>query len=200
MIDREPDAEAPGVRAFPGDDLVVRYDSSVYFTRHGSPGGSPGKVWLVPAQGEKFVVESDIRFLGGIALSPDQSLLYVGDSRSHWIYSYQIQPDGSLEHKQRFFHLHTPDNADNTNAGGMATDRDGRLWVATNMGVQVCDQAGRVLCILPTPNGRATNLCFGGPEFDTLYVTGGDKVFRRKVKPRGAMGFLPPLKPAGPRL
>ena len=45
---------------------------------------------------------------------------------------------------------------------GMRVDRSGRLYVATRMGIQVCDQAGRVQCILPTPNGRVANLTFVG--------------------------------------
>jgi sugar lactone lactonase YvrE len=82
----------------------------------------------------------------------------------------------------------------------MRVDRDGRLYVATRMGIQVCDQAGRVNAIIPTPNGKVSNLCFGGPKFDTIYATCGDRVYTRKVKVQGAQGFLPPLKPAAPRL
>ena len=68
------------------------------------------------------------------------------------------------------------------------------------MGIQVCDQAGRVNCIIPTPNGKLSNLCFGGANFDTLFATCGDKVFKRQLKVKGAHGFQPPLKPAAPRL
>ena len=50
-------------------------------------------------------------------------------------------------------------------------DRDGRGWVATRMGLQVCDQPGRVNCIIPTPNGKVSNLTFGGENFDILYCT-----------------------------
>ena len=50
-----------------------------------------------------------LKFANGITLSPDQSLLYVADFASHWVYSYQVQPDGSLAHKQKYFHLHVPD-------------------------------------------------------------------------------------------
>ena len=82
----------------------------------------------------------------------------------------------------------------------MRADRSGRLFVATRMGVQACDQAGRVLAILPTPNGKASNLCFGGKDFDTLYVTAGEMVFKRKVKVKGANAFEPPIKPARPQL
>jgi sugar lactone lactonase YvrE len=68
------------------------------------------------------------------------------------------------------------------------------------MGIQVCDQAGRVNCIIPTPNGRVSNLCFGGPNFDILFATCGDKVFKRKVKTVGANAFQHPIKPPPPRL
>lgn len=82
----------------------------------------------------------------------------------------------------------------------MRTDRDGRLYVATRMGIQVCDQAGRVNCIIPTPNGKVSNLCFGGEKFDVLYATCGDRVYSRKVKVSGANGYQAPIKPAAPRL
>jgi sugar lactone lactonase YvrE len=127
-------------------------------------------------------------------------LLYVDDMRSHWVYSYQVQPDGSLKHKQKYYHLHVPDTADDSGADGMRVDRDGRLYVATRMGIQVCDQAGRVNCIIPTPNGRVSNLTFGGPNFDVLYATCGDKAYSRKVKVKGANAHQPPIKPAAPRL
>jgi sugar lactone lactonase YvrE len=124
----------------------------------------------------------------------------VADSRSHWVWSWQVRPDGTLAHKQRYYHLHVPDTADDSGADGMRVDRDGRLYVATRMGIQVCDQAGRVNCIIPTPNGKVSNLCFGGPEFDMLLATCGDKVYVRKLKARGAPNFLPPTTPAKPRL
>lgn len=184
---------------FRGNDLVVRHDGGIYAT---APFDTPNnsKVFFVAPTGEKKVVDQGLKFANGICLSPDQSLLYVADSRSHWVYSYQVQSDGSLAHKQRYFHLHVPDNADDSGADGLRVDRDGRLWVATNMGLQVCDQAGRVNCIIPTPNKRVANLTFGGPNFDTLYVAAGDKVYSRKVKVKGVNSYQPPIKPAAPRL
>ena len=132
--------------------------------------------------------------------SPDQTLLYVDDARSHWVYSYQIQADGKLAAKQRYYWLHEPDTADDSGADGMRVDRDGRLYVATRLGLQIADQAGRVNCIVPTPNGRVSNLAFGGPEFDTIYATCGDKVYKRKVKAKGANAFADPIKPKAPGL
>jgi sugar lactone lactonase YvrE/enterochelin esterase-like enzyme len=185
---------------FRGNDLVVRHDGSVYVTNPGWNGTDPSKIWLIKANGEKQVVDTGLRFSNGLTLSPDQSLLYVADSRSHWVFSYQIQPDGTLGFKQRYYHLHVPDTADESGADGMRVDRDGRLYVATRMGIQVCDQAGRVNAIVPTPNGKVSNLCFGGANFDVLFATCGDRVYRRKVKTQGANSFQPPLKPTTPRL
>jgi gluconolactonase len=185
---------------FRGNDLVVRHDGSIYVTEPGWSGNEPSKIWLIRPGGEKRVVDTGLRFSNGLTLSPDQSLLYVADSRTHWVYSYQIQPDGTLAHKQKFFHLHVPDTADDSGADGMRVDREGRLYVATRMGIQVCDPAGRVNCIIPTPNGRISNLTFGGPNFDWLVATCGPRIYARKVKVQGAFGFQPPHKPAPPRL
>ena len=185
---------------FRGNDLVVRGDGGAYVTEPGWDGTKPSQIWYISPKGEKTVVDKGLKFSNGITVSPDQSLLYVDDSRSHWVYSYQIQPDGSLKHKQRYFHLHEPDTADDSGADGLEVDSAGRLYVATRLGLQVCDQAGRVNCIIPTPNGKISNIVFGRPEFDTIYATCGDKVYRRKVKAKGAPSFGTPVKPAAPRL
>ncbi len=185
---------------FRGNDLVVRHDGSMYVTNPSRDATTPSKVWYISPKGEKRVVDTGLRFSNGVTVSPDQSLLYVAESRSRWVYSYQIQPDGSLAAKQKYFHLHVPDTADDAGADGMRVDRDGRLYVATRMGLQVCDPAGRVNCIIPTPNGKITNLCFGGEESDILFATCGDRVYKRKVKTKGVHAFQAPLKPAPPRL
>lgn len=183
---------------FRGNDLVVRHDGSLFAT---APFVAPdSKVWYVSPKGDKKIVDSGLKFANGLCCSPDQTLLYVADSRTHWVYSYQIQPDGSLAHKQKYFHLHVPDTAEDAGPDGIRTDRDGRVWVATRMGLQVCDQPGRVNCIIPTPNGKVSNLTFGGPAFDLLVCTCGDKVYSRKVKVKGANGWDVPNKPGNPRL
>ena len=190
---------AEGIRA---NDIVVRQDGLIYVTEPNWSGANTntGQVWLIRSNGEKLVVDTGLKFANGLTLSPDQSLLYVADSRTHWVYSYQIAADGTLKHKQRYYHLHVPDTADDSGADGLRTDRDGRLWVATRLGIQVCDQAGRVHVILPTPNGKVSNFTFGGEKFDILYATCGDKVYKRRLKVAGAQHWAAPLKPATPRL
>jgi sugar lactone lactonase YvrE len=192
----QPSVIAEGVR---GNDLVVLSDGGVYVT---DPFTTPGKSKLIhiDAKGGKREVDAGLLFANGVTVSPDQTLLYVADSRSHWVYSYQVQPDGTLKHKQRYYHLHVPDHADDSGVDGLCVDRDGRLYAATRMGVQVCDQAGRVNFILPTPNGKAANLTLGGPAFDTLFVCSGDKVYSRKLKVKAAPAWDKPVKPQAPRL
>lgn len=184
-----------------GNDLVVAHNRNIYITESSaSRSNAPTRVWLVKPGGGKRVVDAGLRFANGVTLSPDQTLLYVADSRAHWVYSYRIQTDGTLDAKQRYFWLHNPDGDEDSGADGMRVDRDGRLFVATKLGIQVCDQAGRVNCILPTPNGKVTNLCFGGQNFDMLFATCGDQVFKRRLKVQGAQSWAPPVKPAAPRL
>jgi sugar lactone lactonase YvrE/enterochelin esterase-like enzyme len=183
------------------NDIVVAHNGNIYVTNPPASGShDPSKVWLIKPNGEKRVVDTGLNCANGVTLSPDQTLLYTADYCSHWVYSFQIQPDGSLQYKQRYYWLHEFDAADGSFADGMRVDRDGRLYVATRLGIQVCDQAGRVNAIIPTPNGKVSNLTFGGENFDTLFATCGDKVYRRKLKVKGAQAWDAPNKPAAPRL
>jgi len=185
-----------------GNDIVVAHNGNVYFTNPPPDSSNDAsKLWLIKPDGTKQVVDSGgVRYMNGVTFSPDQSLLYVADYRSHWVYSYVVQPDGILADKQRFFWLHVADSDDQSNADGIRTDTEGRVYVATKLGVQVCDQPGRVNAILPTPNRKISNLVFGGEKYDTLFATCGDKVFKRKLNATGANAWGAPNKPPKPRL
>jgi gluconolactonase len=183
-----------------GNDLLVARNGNVYVTV--PDGDKPaGKIFLIRPGGQKLVVDSGLRFVNGLTFTPDQTLLYVAESASHWIWVYSVRPDGTLYNKQRYGWLHVPDNQENAWPDGLKCDRDGRLYVTTRLGIQVLDQLGRVNAIIPIPTtGQASNCCFGGPNFDVLYVTCVDKVYRRKLKVRGCNPFEMPNKPGTPRL
>jgi gluconolactonase len=185
--------------SIPGNDLVVARNGNIYAT---APEGTekPSKIYLVKPNGEKTVVDIGLKFANGIALTPDQTQLYITESATHWVWIYTILPDGSLINKQKYGWLHVPDNQENAWPDGVRCDRDGRVYVATRMGIQVLDQTGRVNAILPLPSGQPSNCCFGGPQFNILYVTCGSKVYRRELKVHGANPFDNPFKPANPRL
>lgn len=80
-------------------------------------------------------------------------------------------------------------------AEDLAVDTHGNLYVATRLGIQICDQNGRVRAILPlpTPSGSAHSLCFGGRDFDVLYVTDESHVFSRRLKLPGFAPWAAPI-------
>lgn len=180
-------------------DLVSLYQGDSYALESGTA-GTPARLWRLRPDGSKRVVDDAAPVAGGLALSPDQTLLYASEEQSHWVVSYQIQPDGSLAHRQRYYWLHQPDTAEASGARGMACDAEGRLYVATHLGIQICDQAGRVNAILPVPGGRAWAVALGGERLDQLFVSTGDRVYRRALNTRGVHAWAPPVKPAAPRL
>jgi gluconolactonase len=183
-----------------GNDLIVANNGNIYVT---SPDGNkPGKLILVRPNGEKIVVDDGLKFPNGVTLSPDQTQLYATESASHWVWVFTVNADGTLSNKQRFGWLHVPDTEENAWPDGLKCDTAGRIFVATRLGIQVLDPVGRVNAIIPTPpsNSQTSNVYFGGPALDILYVTAGDKVFRRKLKTKGVHSFQQPLIPRNPRL
>jgi len=170
--------------------IAVRSDGSMYLT------GTNGIVWRYNTTRRRKEEDKEFGSGAGIALSPDQSILYVADGASPWVYSYQIQADGSLAKKVQYFHLRSPDVGEGAGGAGMCVDRDGRLYVATRLGVQICAQGGAANGTLPLPTGHVTSICFGGEKFDTLFATCGDKLYKRKMKVQGAEGFAAPTKTA----
>lgn len=193
------DVVATGIR---GNDIAIALNGNMYITEpvsNASKRSDRSRVWLVRPNGEKQELDYGLKFANGIALSPDQTQLYVSDYDSRWIYSYMVQPNGTLAYKQRLIWLHKKDSEDSSRADGVRVDRFGNIWVATAMGIQVCDSAGRPRIILRTPNGRVANFCFGGPNFDTLYATCGDKVYKRKVKSIGVQSWKERVQPAQPK-
>ena len=179
------------------NDIVVLASGDLYFSNPWDK-----RIWFVPKGGEKRLVFEDPEsgFLNGVVTSPDQSLLMVNDSRDRWVWSFQIQPDGSLENGQKFYRLETPDGTYRSSADGMAITQDGYLLVATAEGVQICDQPGRVIGIISKPQRSfLSNLTFAGPDLKTLYATAEDKVYRRRVRMQGVQQSSP-VKPPRPRL
>lgn len=178
------------------NDIAINNKGEIYYT---DPDAK--KVWHVSSTGAQKLVDEGLGFANGVLFSTDQSLLFVADTKGQFVYSYQPQADGTLAYKQKYFDLHIPDGAADSGADGMTTDTAGRLYVTTRMGVQVCDQPGRVNGIISKPGpGWLSNATFGGAGLDELYVTCGEKIWKRKTKAKGVLSFQPPVKPPTPRL
>ena len=174
------------------NDICINAAGEIYFTEP-----TQKQIWHISAgKREKKIVDKGLGFANGITFTADQGQLIVADSQSPNLYLYKIETDGSLSHKQPYYIAHLPGNDGQSGADGIRVDIQGRLFVATKLGVQMFDQSGRVAGILTKPQpGTLANLVFGGPKFDTLYVCAGNKIFKRKVNTTGANNWQSPIIP-----
>jgi sugar lactone lactonase YvrE len=172
---------------FAASDLVVKRDGGLYFTAAESR-----VVQYVSPQGQAKLADREtgvndgIARPTGIALWPAQGTLVVADALSAQLWAFRIESDGSLAHKAPFYQLQTPPGHAASGADGMTVDAQGRLYVATYVGIQVFDTQGRLSGVISNPTSAfASNVKFGGAKLDTLYVASSDKIFRRKMKVSG---------------
>lgn len=167
------------------NDLVVTQSGHLYYT---DPVGN--KVWHVDlATKKRTALDKNFPSPNGIALSPDQSTLYVGHFTGDTIYTYALQPDGSAINKQPFFRAHLPAEMTDGRLDGMESTTTNELLSATQAGIQIFDDEGRTKALIPRPNpsdGRTNYLRFGGPDRQTLYLATGQTIYKRRVTLKGA--------------
>jgi hypothetical protein len=181
-------ANAEGLAVSAAGNVLVTYLFSI--SNHDQTGKEVGKGF--DSRPHKVWFECE-------AFSPDQTRLYLTEKDGAYIYSAQIRSDGELVHVQPFFELQSP-QTNNVKAGGLCVDTNGWLYVATALGIQVCDQAGRVNFIIPTPE-PPHDICFGGKDLGELFIACGDKIYKRPTKAHGIVsGQMAPIKPVPPKL
>ncbi len=164
------------------NDLVVTRTGAVFFT---DPKG--GRVWYISPQREKRVVAEGLK-PNGIILWADQGTLVVTDAQEPTLWTFRVAADGSLSAKDRYYGpLRMVDERAGTGSDGMTVDSIGRLYVTTRAGLQMFDPIGRMGGVIHKPlrDRPLSNVCFGGPKLNYLYVTAGDKVFRRLTQATG---------------
>ncbi|HZK80905.1 MAG TPA: SMP-30/gluconolactonase/LRE family protein [Humisphaera sp.] len=186
------------------NDLAIDHNGDIYVTEP-----PMSQVWHISPTGEKKIViekKAGIQFPNGIGFTPDQSQLVIDDTRGVNFSICQVNPDGSVSHGAPYFSAQLLPMEHDSGADGLCFDSQGRLYVTTHLGLQIFDQAGRVIGIINKPqeakvkNYWLSNVTFGGKELTDLYITCGPNVYRRKVKVKGVLGFEAPSKPEKPRL
>ena len=178
------------------NDLVVTRRGHIYFTET----AKKQVTFFDPATKTKLVVDTGLANPNGLTLSPDQGTLAVSEHAGGTVWTFRINIDGTLDAKTPYmtmrrlidtkgdFQPHMPPPYLPAARGdGMTCDTLGRFYVTTALGVQVFDPTGRlcgVLTMPPTAKG-ATSCVLAGAARNILYVTHGDKIYRRKVQAQG---------------
>jgi hypothetical protein len=181
------------------DTAIVTVKNSTLYNSILLPNGDAyllkGNKLLFNQHKKNITLDEDANFGEALAISPGKDQLVVSIKNSHWLYNYIIDENGKVSDKQTLYWLHNPGNDDTSQIRTLAFDSDGNLYVATSIGVQVCDQNGRVRAILSLPGGTVTTLWFGGEGFNTLFAECGGKIYQRKLKIAGAPSQQKTLKP-----
>ncbi|HSV73263.1 MAG TPA: SMP-30/gluconolactonase/LRE family protein [Chthonomonadales bacterium] len=186
-----------GKRLNSPNDLAVHSDGSIYFTdppygttREREELGFYGVYRLAP-DGRLTLLTREMRRPNGLAFSPDERRLYVGDSQENVLRVFDVRPDGTLGPGRVFADLRSPgvDGA----ADGMKVDRRGNVYTTGPGGVWVLDPTGRLLGKIVVPEVPA-NLCFGDADRRTLYMTARTGLYRVRVRHPGVA--LPGQGPA----
>ena len=183
-----------------GHSILAAPGGGLYVTSNGDKPNDPGTVWLIK-DGKKTLVDKGLKFATGMAVRPDQWLLSVAEGHSKWVYSYQMNADGTLTNKERFFHLHVADWDDDAGPECVCYSLEGRQFIATKSGVQISADDGPTQVILPVPDRiRVTGVALGGKDKDTLFAFCGNKIWKRKVQQHAMGAFTPWTKVTGTKL
>jgi sugar lactone lactonase YvrE len=148
------------------NDLAIAPDGTLYAS---DPNWSEktGQLWRIDTDGKVTRVASDMGTTNGIEVSPDGRKLYVNESVQRNVWMFDIQADGALANKKLLKKF--PDFG----FDGMRCDVDGNLYI-TRHGkgtVVILSPTGEVLQEIETLGKRPSNICFGGPDGRTAYVT-----------------------------
>ena len=170
------------------NDLTVASDGTIYFTD--PPYGIAEEkrrldfsgVYRLSTGGELTLLTKAFARPNGICLSPNDSTLYVNDSRKTLIRAYDVTETGDLTN-ERMFATPQDEDADGT-TDGMKADAEGNLYTTGPGGVWVYAPNGEKLARIPVPKAP-TNLAFGGKDGKTLFITARPHVYRVPVNVPG---------------
>lgn len=193
-----------GKRLNSPNDIVCAKDGAIWFTDPSFGIGGwyegdaaaqelPHAVYRLSPQGELQQVLADLKGPNGLAFSPDESELYVVESRAEphkKLWAYRVGANATLGNKRLVI-----DAADGGALDGIAIDAEGHIWCGWGGngrmpsepldGVRVFDAAGKALGHIHLPE-RCANLCFGGPKRNRLFMAASHSLYSLYVNVQGA--------------
>ncbi len=174
------------------NDVIVKSDGCIYFTDPWTSPNAPqqwdltfsGVYRVTPDLGTLSLLVDDFIVPNGLAFSPDESVLYINNSRHGHIRAFDVNPNGTLaKHSDRVF-------ADlrGTESGvpdGMKVDVEGNVYCGGAGGLWIMDRNGKKLGRIVHGAPATTNLAFGGGDWKTLYFTSRNHLGAVNVKIAG---------------
>jgi gluconolactonase len=168
------------------NDLWVHPNGGIYFTdplyardywTRGPEMQQEGQYlyYLTPDQKNVKRIDTDFEQPNGIIGSPDGKLLYVADIRARKTYTYDIQPDGSLANKRLFTTM---------GSDGMTMDEKGNIYL-TGRGVTIFNPVGEQIGQIPVEANWTANVCFGGKDMQTLFITASQYLYSLRMNVKG---------------
>jgi gluconolactonase len=175
------------------NDMALDKRGGVYFT-------DTQGIYYLPPGGSVTRIIDEVPRPNGVVLSPDERTLYAHNKDGVYMLSFDVAGDGTISNRRNFARYQSvriPGHADpaldeDNGADGMAVDSEGRVYAATNLGVEVFSPRGELLGIIPVQWGAESNsirhpqnLAFGGPDRKTLYMVGAASVFKVRTLSQG---------------
>jgi gluconolactonase len=167
------------------NDLWIRPDGGIYFTDpfykrpywNRGPQEQEGQCvyFLAPDRKTLLRVTDDLQTPNGVIGTPDGKTLYVADLRAKKTYAYDIQPDGTLQNKRLFCEM---------GSDGMTIDNRGNVYL-TGKGVTVFDPSGKQIAHIPVDARWTANVCFGGRDGHTLFITASKGLYSVRMRVKG---------------
>jgi gluconolactonase len=167
------------------NDIWIHPNGGIYFTdpfyrrdywdHEKSEQDVQGVYYLAPDLKKLVRVADDLRQPNGIIGTPDGKILYVADIGGQKTYKYTIRPDGSLVNKTLFCQL---------GSDGMTIDNRGNVYL-TGKGVTVFDATGKQIEHIAIESPWTANVCFGGKDHQTLFITATETLFGLHMQVKG---------------
>ena len=132
--------------------------------------------YLSPDRKKLLRVTDDLKKPNGITGTPDGKNLFVSDIGARQTWRYDIAADGALTNKTFFCAL---------GSDGMTIDAEGNLYLTGN-GVTVFDKTGKQIDHINVPEKWSANVCFGGADHKTLFITATESLYSIQLRVKGA--------------
>lgn len=166
------------------NDVWVHPQGGAYFTdpfykrpywKRGPQEQDARGVYHVSPEGKVTRLDADYKQPNGIIGTPDGKTLYVADIGDRKTYAYDVAQDGTLANRRLFC---------NSGSDGMTIDTEGNVYL-TGKGVLVFNPQGKQIATINVPEGWTANVCFGGKDRKTLFITASKGLYAIAMRTAG---------------